>query len=209
MTRSQARVTVFALAGAIAGVVPLPLLPRPLLQSIRGAMAHDVGASHGLALTREAREVFAEPSHGGHRPGFGKDAVAWVASRALSRLGPAATIVGPARTAFETLAFGRLFDRYLERFRSSGAHGRLVRIDGDEARRIREVLDKATTRVLKPGLVMETAIIPEPPEDYRDSIDRTLDDAMLAAARLPEWIASRLDAALDDVMRGAREDGAS
>lgn len=205
MPRSQARVTVFAIAGAITGVVPLPILPRRILKSIRGAMAHDVCAGHGLALTTEARDVLAEPTHGGARPGLGKDAITWVASRALARLGPYATVVGPVRTAFETLAFGRLLDRYLEKYRSGGPRSHVVRVDGEEAHRIRDVLDRATARVLKPGLIGGEALIAEPPEDYRDTVEKAIDTAMITAARLPEWIATRLDAALDDVMRGMRD----
>lgn len=203
MPRStQARVTVFAIAGAIAGIVPLPILPRRILRQIRGAMAYDVCAQHGLALTTEARDVLAEPTAGGHRPGISKDALTYVATRALARLGPYATIVGPVRSAFETLAFGRLLDRYLEKFRGQGSRGRVVRIDGEEAHRIRDVLDRATMRVIKPGLVTGEAVIQEPPEDYRDSVEKWVDTVMINAARLPEWIATRLDAALDDVMRG-------
>jgi hypothetical protein len=205
MPRSKARVTVFAIAGALTGVVPLPVVPRRILKRLRGAMAHDVCAGHGLALTTEAREVFAEPSAGGSKPGLGRDAIKWVASRALARVGPYATLVGPVRTAFETLAFGRLLDRYLEKYRSGGLRGHVVRVDGDEARRVREVLDRATMRVIRPGLAAGEAMIPDPPEDYRDSLEKAIDTALIAAARLPEWIAARLDSALDDVMREARD----
>jgi len=203
MPRStQARVTVFAIAGAIAGIVPLPIVPRRILRLIRGAMAHDVCSQHGLALTAEAREILAEPSAGGARPGIGKDALVYVATRALARIGPYATIVAPVRSAFETLAFGRLLDRYIEKFRSSSNRGRVVRIDGEEAHRIRDMLDRATMRVIKPGLMTGEAIVTEPPEDYRDTVEKAIDTAMITAARLPEWLATRLDAALDDVMRG-------
>lgn len=206
MPRStQARVTVFAIAGAIAGVVPLPIIPRRILRLIRGAMAYDVCAQHGLALTTEARDVLAEPAAGGAPPGIGKDAIVYVTTRVLARLGPYATIVAPVRSAFETLAFGRLLDRYLEKYRSSGPRGRVVRVDGEEAHRIRDVLDKATMRVIKPGLKAGDAIVEQPPEDYRDTVEKAIDTAMITAARLPEWIASRLDAALDDVMAGMRD----
>lgn len=206
MPRStQARVTVFAIAGAIAGVVPLPIVPRRILRLIRGAMAYDVCAQHGLALTTEARDVFAEPTAGGTHPGIGKDAVVYVARRALARLGRYATVLAPVQSAFGTLAFGRLLDRYLEKYRSSGPRGRVVRIDGEEAHRIRDVLDRAVLRVIKPGLQAGETIVEQPPEDYRDTVEKTIDTAMITAARLPEWIAARLDAALDDVMAGMRD----
>jgi hypothetical protein len=206
MPRStQARVTVFAIAGDGAGVVPLPIVPRRILRLIRGAMAHDVCAQHGLALTAEAREILAEPASGGARPGLGKDALQYVALRALARMGRYATVVAPARSAFDTLAFGRLLDRYLEKFRSTSPRGRVVRIDAEEAHRIRDVLDRATLRVIKPGLVAGGSIVEEPPEDYRDTVERAIDTAMITAARVPEWLAGRLDAALDDVMRDMRD----
>ena len=76
MARStQARVTVFAFAGALVGVVPIPILPRRMMRSIRGAMAHDVCTQHGLALTAEARDVLSEPAAGGTPPGIAKDAL--------------------------------------------------------------------------------------------------------------------------------------
>lgn len=208
MSRSQARVTVFALAGALAGVVPLPVLPRRIVRTIRGAMAHDVSAQHGLALTIEAREILSEPTQGGQISPIAKDALAWAAGRALVRFSPYARALAPVKVALETAAFGRLFDRYLERFRSSGERGRVVRIDGEEALAIRRLLDRAVERAIRPGLVAEGAIVGEPPEDYRGTVQRAIDTAMITAARLPEWIADRLDAALDAVMAGER-DGAT
>ncbi|MGZ3417067.1 MAG: hypothetical protein ACXVEF_14620 [Polyangiales bacterium] len=205
MSRSQARVTVFAMAGALAGVVPVPILPRRILRAIRGAMAHDLCAAHGLALTTEAREILAEPTPGGTRPTFTKDALAYVAARAIARFGPYATIIAPVRTAFDTLAFGRLLDRYLEKFRPASHRGRVVRIDGEEALTIRRLLDNATARAIRPGLNAHAELPSGPPEDYRNPVEKAIDTAMITAARLPEWLATRLDVALDDVMAGHRD----
>jgi hypothetical protein len=202
---TRARVTVFALAGAVAGVVPLPILPRRMLRSIRGAMAHDVCTQHGLSLTAEAREILCEPGAGGHAPGLAKDAVAFVAARALARLGPYSTILSPVRTAFDTLTFGRLLHRYIEKFRGSGPRGRVLRIDGEEAHEIRLILDRASQRVIRPGLNATTELAADPPEDYRGAFDKAIDSAMITAARMPEWVANRLDAALDEVMKGMRD----
>src|SRR5262245_35098634 len=100
--RSNARVTVFAMAAAATGAVPLPVLPRRSLRTIRGAMAHDVCSQHGLALTAEARDVLSEPHEGGLPPGMTKDALAFVAGRMLSRLGgPYTMLLSPVRTAYE------------------------------------------------------------------------------------------------------------
>jgi hypothetical protein len=205
MPRSQARVTVFAVAGALTGVVPIPILPRRILRSIRGAMAHDVCSAHGLALTAEAREALSEPTAGGARPTFTKDALAYMAARTLARLSPYGKIVAPVRTAFDTLAFGRLLDRYLEKFRPSSSRGRVVRIDGEEAHFIRNILDHATQRAIRPGLNAQGELAGTAPEDYRNPLERAVDTAMITAARVPEWLGTRLDAALDEVMAGHRD----
>jgi uncharacterized protein (DUF697 family) len=202
MASSNARVTVFAMAAAVTGVVPLPIIPRRILRTIRGAMAYDLCSQHGLALTAEARDILSEPHAGGMPVGMTKDAIAFFAGRALSRLGgPYTMLLSPVRAAYETLAFGRLLDRYLEKYRSGSSRGRIVRIDGEEALTIRQLLDRAAMRVIRPGLDSTTALAAEPPEDYRGTIDKALDTAMITAARMPEWVASRLDAALDDVLR--------
>jgi uncharacterized protein (DUF697 family) len=198
---SNARVTVFAMAAAVTGVVPLPILPRRILRVIRGSMAFDVCSAHGLALTAEARDVLAEPSAGGLPPGLTKDALAFFATRAIARLTPYTALLAPVQTAYETLAFGRLLDRYLEKYRPSGTRGRIVRIDGEEAMEIRRILDRATQRVIRPGLGASTELAAEPPEDYRGTIEKAIDTAMITAARMPEWVATRLDAALDDILR--------
>lgn len=198
---SNARVTVFAMAAAVTGVVPLPIIPRRILRTIRGSMAFDVCAQHGLALTAEARDVLAEPGAGGLPPGMTKDAIAFLAGRVLSRLTPYTTLLAPVRTAYETLAFGRLLDRYLEKYRPSGSRGRIVRIDGEEAMEIRRILDRAAERVIRPGLGSTTALVAEPPEDYRGAVEKAIDTAMITAARMPEWVTTRLDAALDDILR--------
>lgn len=198
---ANARVTVFAMAAAVTGVVPLPIIPRRILRTIRGSMAFDICSQHGLALTAEARDVLAEPGAGGLPPGMTKDALAFLATRVLSRLTPYTTLLAPVRTAYETLAFGRLLDRYLEKYRSSGSRGRIVRIDGEEAMEIRRILDRAAERVIRPGLAATTALAAEPPEDYRGTIEKAIDTAMITAARMPEWLTTRLDAALDDILR--------
>lgn len=197
---SQARVTVFAVAGAVAGIVPVPVLPRKIVGALRGAMAYDICAQHGLALTKEARDVLADPAEPGEIPAVARDAVAYLAARLVRRLSPMATVVGPARTAFETLAFGRLLDRYLERHRAQGPSARIVRIDVDEARRLRKLLDRAAVRALMPGLARTRLLAPEPPEDHRSSLQRAMDGALLGAAGLPEIFGLRLDAAIDDVV---------
>lgn len=194
--------TVFAIAGALAGAIPLPVVPRRLLRAVRGALAHDVCSRHGLALTAEARSTFAEPGSAKNRSPYTKDALAFIAARALARVGPYATAVAPLRSAVETVAFGRLLDRYLERHRPTTGRGRVVRIDGEEATAIRAVIDRAIARAIKPGLQADAEPAAEPPEDYRGGFEKAVDGVLVAAARLPEWIAARLDAALDRTVAG-------
>ena len=192
--------TVFAVAGAFAGVVPVPVLPRKIVEALRGAMAHDVCAQYGLALTADARDVLSDPAAPSEIPAVARDAIVYFASRLVRRFSPYATIVTPARTAFETLAFGRLLDRYLERHRGHGPEAGVVRVDAEEARRLRKLVDRAAVRAIMPGLATTQALSAEPPEDYRSSLQRALDGALLSAASLPEAIGRRLDAAMDDVV---------
>src|SRR5277367_4512385 len=55
------RLGVYAAMGAAVAAVPLPWLPDTLTRRVRGALVHDVAFRHGLSLTRDARDIFAEP----------------------------------------------------------------------------------------------------------------------------------------------------
>jgi hypothetical protein len=202
------RVAVYAAAGALVGVMPVPVVPRRILRAIRGAMAHDLCARHGLSLTREAREAWSEPTAIGYPPSMTRDALAYAAGRFIARIMPTTRMLLPVRNAYDTLSFGRLLARYLESYRPSSQRGRTLRIEGDEASAIRALLDRAALRVLRPGLATGTELTVSAPEDHRTTVQRTVDFALIGAASMPEAIEDRLDAALDEVMESHRRQGA-
>lgn len=170
-------------------------------------MAHDVCARRGIALTPDAREALAEPllTKRGRRGSIAREAVSYITTRAIRRLGALGVVYAPVRDGWETLAFGRLFDRYLELHRATPVR----RIDGDEAQLIRRWIDRASDRAFdlwrkKPEETQDL----EAPEDYRGLVEKTLDGVIIGIARLPEVLAQRLDTSLDDVVRAERGGGA-
>ena len=189
------RLTVMALLGMIAGAVPLPIVPSAVLRRVRGALAHDIAARHGLSLTNEARNEMSEPSRAA-RGGAILATLAFVARRTLRRFGMLG-VVPPVSAWLEVYALGLLFDRYLERVRSS----QTVRIHGGEAKLVRKAIDAALSRALSPKLELRPQ--PgnvEPTEELRDLPTRLIDGILLAAAALPDHLQRRLESAFDDVL---------
>ena len=198
---------VYGVAGALASAVPLPVVPRRILRALRAALAHDVCARRGLALTPDAREALAEPvlDRRGRRGSIAREALSYVATRAIRRLGAFGVIYAPVRDGWETLAFGRLFERYLDEHRRSAVR----RIDGEEAQVIRRWIDRASDRAFDRALKdRDEAERLEPPEDYRGLVEKTLDGVIIGVAKLPEVLARRLDASLDEIVRAERGGGA-
>src|SRR5690349_18739891 len=111
------RLSVMALMGLLAGAVPMPILPGAALRRVRGALAHDIADRYGLCLTEDARKEISEPSKTA-RSGALLATIAFVARRTLRRFGVLG-IVPPMAAWLEVYALGLLFDRYLERVRSS------------------------------------------------------------------------------------------
>src|SRR5271154_3773887 len=101
------RVGTYAMLGAAAGSVPLPWLPDAVARRVRGAMAHDIAARHGLSLTREARDLLSEPAGTEGPRGIGGQALRFFTRRVLGRFGPLA-MVGPIRGGVETFVLGHL-----------------------------------------------------------------------------------------------------
>ncbi|MEO7096227.1 MAG: hypothetical protein ABI175_23410, partial [Polyangiales bacterium] len=182
------RFAVYAAAGALAGVVPLPIVPRRILRALRGALAHDVFARHGLALTHGAREILAEPNAPGTKGSLGRDAFKWLARRTIARFAPVAAFYAPVRGGYDTLAFGRLLERYLDNHRPTGSRARALRIETEEAIAIRSVIDRAAARAIELGLQDRAPEELAPPEDYRGSVQRTIDGAIISASKLPEIV---------------------
>ena len=196
LTRAQfggGRLGTYTVLGGVTGVVPLPWLPGLVAKRVRGALVHDLVSRHGLSVTPEARKILVEGAETSHD--YLKMGASFAVGRVLGRLGPLA-LLGPVRSAFSTFVLGHLLERYLDTARST----RSVRIDVDEARRVRRAIDQA----LVYALTTEGKDAPEDrpfgPEDLRDSTTQLIDGVLLSAASMPGWILRRLDAAFDETL---------
>ena len=193
----RSRLGVYAALGATAGAVPLPWVPDALARRVRGALVHDVAARHGLTLSRDAREVLADPSGSEGPRSLLAQALRFVgakiALRAVTGLGPIGAI-WPARSALQTYVLGHLFDRYLDVARTE----RTGRIEQDEARRVRLAIDSAIIR----AVTVVTAPAPDAArvDDDRDTTTAFVDGLLGAAAGLPERLLRRIEAAFDDLL---------
>jgi hypothetical protein len=193
----RGRLGVYAAIGASLASVPLPWLPDAFARRIRGALLHDVATHHGLSLSREARDLLAEPSGPDGPRGLLAQALrffgARLAIRALTSLGPIA-VMWPVRNALGTYLLGHLFDRYLELLRTE----RAVRIDVEEARRVRLAIDGAFVR----ALTVVTPPFEEPSviDEQRDSASVIVDTLLEMAAGLPARLMLRIEAAFDELL---------
>jgi hypothetical protein len=193
----RGRLGVYAAIGASLASVPLPWLPDAFARRVRGALLHDVAVHHGLSLSREARELLAEPSGPDGPRGLLAQALrffgARLAVRALTSLGPIA-VVWPVRNALGTYLLGHLFDRYLEVLRTE----RAVRIDVEEARRVRLAIDGAVVRALT--VVTPPRGEPTVIDEQRDSASVVVDTLLEMAAGLPARLMLKIEAAFDELL---------
>jgi hypothetical protein len=188
------RLAALAIFAAAAGSMPLPVLPPRLLSRVRGAVVHDVAARHGLSLTNEARRALGKASIA-VSGGAVLATLMFFLKRSYRRLG-AVGILPPLSAWLEVYSLGILLDRYIDRVRTSAT----VRIDEQEARAVRRLIDRAVRRALSPNLKVPTETSePDPAEDLRDMASRLLDGLLLAAAALPTYVRRRLAAAFDEV----------
>ncbi|MGK3998687.1 hypothetical protein [Sorangium sp. So ce1024] len=171
--------------------IPVPVLPDRMLVRIRGAIAQDTVARHGLSLTTDARALLAQPATD-QTPI--RRAAQLVTKEVLRRLNPANALAAAAR-GLEVYALGHLLNRYITRVRRTSA----VRIHADEARWIRDAIDRAVRRSLSPSLRPDVTVLPSGAEDLRDEFTRWIDAFLLAGAAVPEYIERRLDAAFDEI----------
>jgi len=185
----------YAVLGAAAGSVPLPWLPDAFARRVRGALAQDIAARHGLSITLEARDLLAEPAGTEGPRGVGAQAMRFVTRRLLGRFGPLG-FVPPIRSGLETFVLGHLFARYLERLRTE----RAARIDIEEARELRRAIDRALLLVMSPEVHGHVDAPPSPPEELRSTITQVVDGVLMAFAGAPEWMLRRVEAAFDEAI---------
>jgi hypothetical protein len=110
--------------------------------------------------------------------------------------------LSPALSAIDTVALGILLDRYLDQERRSNT----VRMQGNEARVARDLIDRAVLRCLDPSLhpTKDSRADGAPTEDLRDDLTRIVDGLLLGAASFPAWFVRRLETAFDRVAEEAR-----
>jgi hypothetical protein len=192
------RLGTYTALGGVIGIVPLPWIPDAIARRVRGALIHDLTSRHGLSLTPEARSVLVEPGGAEGPKGVVSQGIAFAVTRVLGRLGPLAA-VAPIRTALGTYVLGHLLQRYLDGARTA----RAVRIDVEEARKVRRAIDQALLYALttEPRTKEE---VPIPPEDLRDQTTQIVDGVIISMASLPGWFVRRLDAAFDEVLAAVR-----
>jgi len=179
--------------GAAAAAVPIPFLPGSLATRVRGALVQDVCARFGLSITPDARRVLAGPGLAEGPEGLFGAALRFATTRVLARLGPL-TLIPTVRSGLLTYAIGHLFARYLETRES-----RTVRIDEDEARKVRRAIEHAIARTITTSARAEDTTAS--PEELRDQITQATDGVIAAIAGLPGWLVRRLDAAFDESMQ--------
>lgn len=193
------RLGTYTMLGAASGVVPLPWIPDAIARRVRGALVHDLTARYGLSLTPEARAALVEASSGDRARSYVQQGVTFAATRVLGRFGPLA-MFGPVRTAFGTFVLGHLLERYLDTARVV----RSVRIDGDEARRVRRAIDQALVFALTTEGKSSRENPPFAPEDLRDQTTQIVDGVFITIASAPGWLVRRLEAAFDETLATLR-----
>jgi hypothetical protein len=193
------RLGTYTALGAVSGVLPLPWVPDAIVRRIRGALLHDLTSRHGLSLTTEARAVLVDPSSIDGSRNYVQQGVTFAVTRVLGRFGPLA-MIGPVRTALGTFVLGHLFERYLETARIT----RSVRIDIEEARRVRSAIDQALIYALTTEGKGSREQPPLSLEDLRDPSTRIVDGVFISIASAPGWLVRRLDAAFDETLSTVR-----
>jgi hypothetical protein len=113
----------------------------------------------------------------------------------LGKFGPLG-FVGPVGAGALTYILGRLFFRYVSELREDPT----VRIDADEARKVRKAMEQAVFRAFSTAAESEH-LEPIEPEDVRDEVTKLTDGLIATAASLPSWLTRRLDAAFDASLR--------
>ncbi len=187
------RLAVMTAYAVAASAIPVPFVPDRVLVRVRGAVVHDVAARHGLSLTTDARAELAEPDSE-TRTRLARAAES-VARQLLRRLRPLGIITAASR-GVELYALGLLLERYIEKVRAAGA----VRMHLEEARLVRDAIDRSVLRALSPALRPSSTTMAEGAEDLRDEFTRWVDALILTSAALPSYLERRLEAAFDEIV---------
>jgi hypothetical protein len=194
--RTSGRLGILTGLSLAVSAIPLPILPERLVFQIRGAIVQDAAGRHGLSLTTDARRCLAES--GGESPmrDVLKRGLGFLSKTFVKKLSPLSTLF-TASSAFEVFATGHLVDRYLEQHRGSKS----VRIQVDEARALRKLIDSAVLRAFSPTLKPDPMPLLPPVEDLRDEFTRWVDTILMLSAGLPGYVERRLDAAFDALVQ--------
>jgi hypothetical protein len=192
------RLGLLTVLGAASGSFPLPFVPGRLVANVRGAIAFDVARQHGLNLTKDARRILSMADSADPKRARLIGLASWALRRVLRRVGPL-WVLGPGISAIETFALGHLLNRYLEEARVHGS----IRIESDEALRIRRIIDQSLLMTLSPDIVVPHEQRPDypPGDDQRDDLTRILDWTLLSTASFPSYLLRRLDASFERVLR--------
>lgn len=185
----------FAVLGAFVGTVPLPWVPDVLARRLRGALVQDVASRHGVVLSSDARQMLADPTATKAKRGPLRQAFGFLSKKLLIRFGPLA-LLPPLRSALETYVLGYLFDRYLARVDRTDR----MRVDGEEARVVRQAIERAVLRVVSPEGGLQWPAMPLPREESRDEITQALDGLLSATTTIPSWLLERLASAFDEAV---------
>ncbi|APR84003.1 Hypothetical protein A7982_09352 [Minicystis rosea] len=187
------RLAVMTAYAVAATIIPIPFVPDRVLSRVRGALVFDIASRHGLSLTTDARASLSEPDSE-IRTKLVRTAEA-VARQILRRVGPLALVASASR-GVEIYALGVLFERYLTTVRRSAA----LRVHQEEARLVREAIDRALLRAISPTLRPRTTTVNEGVEDLRDEFTRWIDALLITSASVPSYLERRLEAAFDEVV---------
>jgi hypothetical protein len=185
----------FAVLGGFVGTVPLPWVPGVLARRLRGALVQDIASRYGVVLSWDARQMLADPSATKARHGPLRQAFGFLSKKLLIRVGPLA-VLPPLRSALETYVLGYLFDRYLARADRADR----MRVDIEEARLVRQAIERAVLRVVSPEGGLQWPATPLPREESRDEITQALDGLLSATTTIPSWLMGRLAAAFDEAV---------
>jgi hypothetical protein len=191
------RLGTYTFIGAATGVVPLPWIPDAIVRRVRGALVHDVVSRHGLSLAPDARAVLVDSGASEGARSYLRQGAMFAATRVLGRFGPLA-LFGPVRSALGTFVLGHLVQRYLDTARTA----RSIRIDIEEARRLRRAIDQALIQAITTAGKGAREDKPFPPEDFRDPTTQLVDGVFITVASAPGWLVRRLEAAFDETLAG-------